>query len=219
MRRVGVLMCAVCSVARLSAQPSAPGTSPDRPPAVQVRPFVLAAEQRFAAATTFNAAFGSRLAPFYGGGVQVATRRGFYVDLAASHLDRPGQRAFVSNGEVFQLGIPLKISLTPVELTAGYRLKRSRRSRLVPYVGGGVGWYKYRETADFASGDEHVEATHAGYFVVGGAEIRIQRWISAALDAQYTVVPGILGLSGLSKEVGENDLGGVAARIRVILGR
>jgi hypothetical protein len=159
------------------------------------------------------------LAPFYGGGVQLATRRGVYVDLAASHLDRSGQRAFVSNGEIFQLGIPLKISLTPLELTGGYRLKLSPRSRLVPYVGGGVGWYRYRETSDFALGDENVEATHAGYLVVGGAEIRLQRWISAALDAQYAAVPGILGLGGVSKEVGENDLGGVAARIRVILGR
>jgi hypothetical protein len=49
--------------------------------------------------------------------------------------------------------------------------------------------------------------------------MRLQKWISAAADAQYTAIRGILGQGGLSKDVSENDLGGVAVRIRVILGR
>jgi len=180
---------------------------------------VLATAERFAAGTTFNAAFGSRTAAFYGGGLQIATRRGVFVDLSASHISRTGQRAFVSNGEIFQLGIPLKISLTPVEVTGGYRMKLRRHPRIVPYAGGGAGWYRYKETAEFASGNDDVETTHAGFFFLGGTEVRLSRWVVAAADAQYTVVPGILGQGGLSKDVGENNLGGVAARIRVILGR
>jgi hypothetical protein len=86
-------------------------------------------------------------------------------------------------------------------------------------VGGGVGWCRYAETAEFAASDDNVETTHAGFLFVGGAEVRLQKWISAAADAQYTTVPGILGKGGVSKDVGEKDLGGVAARIRVILGR
>lgn len=207
-----------CSIARLSAQ-TPPATPANRPPAVEFRPFVLATAQRFAAGTTFNATFGSRGAMFYGGGLQVATRRGLFVDLAVSHLSKAGQRAFVSNGEIFQLGIPLKITITPVEISGGYRMKRPGYARIVPYVGGGVGWYKYGETSEFAASDDNVGTTHAGFLFVGGAEIRIRKWISAAADAQYTAVPGILGQGGLSKDVGENDLGGVAARIRVILGR
>jgi hypothetical protein len=207
-----------CSVARLSAQAS-PVKPADRPPAVEFRPFVLATAQRFAARTTFNAAFGSPSAAFFGGGLQVATRSGLFVDLAVTHLSKTGQRAFVNNGEIFQLGIPLQVTITPVEISGGYRLKLPGHARIVPYVGGGVGWYKYNETAEFASGDDNVRTTHAGFLFVGGAEIRLQRWISAAADAQYTAVPGILGQGGLSKDVSENDLGGVAARIRVILGR
>jgi hypothetical protein len=213
---VGALMA--CSIAPLTAQtPSA--SSVTRPAAVALRPFALATEQRFAAATTFNAAFGSRNAAFYGAGLQVATRRGYFVDLTVSHLNRTGQRAFVANGEIFQLGIPLKIAITPLEITGGYRMKVPGRPRIVPYVGGGVGWYQYSETAEFASGDDNVRTTHAGFLFVGGAEVRLQKWISAAADAQYTAVPGILGQGGVSKDVSENDLGGVAARIRVILGR
>jgi len=207
-----------CFVAQLSAQTS-PAAPANRPPAVELRPYVLATEQRFAAGTTFNAAFGSRKATFYGGGLQVATRRGLFVDLAMSHFGKTGQRAFVSNGEIFQLGIPLKITITPVEMSGGYRLKLPRHARIVPYVGGGVGWYKYSESAEFASGNDNVETTHAGFLVVGGTEMRLQKWISAAADAQYTAIRGILGQGGLSKDVSENDLGGVAVRIRVILGR
>jgi hypothetical protein len=55
--------------------------------------------------------------------------------------------------------------------------------------------------------------------LVGGAEFRVARWVAITGDAHYTRVPGILGQGGISKEVGENDLGGVAARVRVMLGR
>jgi len=75
------------------------------------------------------------------------------------------------------------------------------------------------KSAEFASGTDNVETTHAGFLFVGGTEMRLQKWISAAADAQYTVIRGILGQGGLSKDVSENDLGGVAVRIRVILGR
>jgi hypothetical protein len=34
-----------------------------------------------------------------------------------------------------------------------------------------------------------------------------------------TRVTGVLGSSGLSQQAGENDLGGVAARFRIIIGR
>jgi hypothetical protein len=36
---------------------------------------------------------------------------------------------------------------------------------------------------------------------------------------QYTHVPGIIGSGGVSQDAGESDLGGVAARFRVVFGR
>ena len=208
---------AVCSVARLSAQTASAATPTE--PAVRLRPFVLATEQRFTAGTTFNATLGSRNAPFFGGGVEVVLRRGVFVDATVSHLGKTGQRSFVNNGEIFQLGIPLKVTMTPVEVTGGYRFTIPGQARVVPYAGAGVGWYSYRETSDFAASGENVDMTHAGFLLVGGAEVRLQKWIRAAADAQYTAVPGILGQGGLSKDLGEKNLGGLAARIRVILGR
>ena len=206
-------------IAPVAAQSSSPAPSATRPPAVAFRAFALATVERFTAGTTFNATLGSRVAPFFGGGVELVTRGGLFVDLAASRMSKDGQRAFVNNGEIFQLGIPLRVRLTPIEVSGGYRVKLRRHPRIVPYMGGGVGWYRYSETADFASTNDDVETTHAGWLVVGGAEVRLQRWIGVAADAQYTGVPGILGQGGLSKDLGEKDLGGLAARIRVILGR
>ena len=46
----------------------------------------------------------------------------------------------------------------------------------------------------------------------------MSRWISISGDAQYTHVTGILGAGGISQDANEKDLGGVAARIRVLVG-
>jgi len=54
---------------------------------------------------------------------------------------------------------------------------------------------------------------------MGGLECRLNRWVAVAGDGQYRSVPGIFGQSGLSKDAGEDNLGGIAARLRVILGK
>jgi outer membrane protein W len=184
----------------------------------QVRPFVLLDAEHFAASTTFDATLGSAVAPSWGGGVDVLVRKRFFVDVAVSHMSRDGQRVFVNNGEVFKLGIPLTVSSTPIEVTGGYRF-HLRRSRIIPYAGMGIGSYSYRETSDFSSSGEDVDVRHAGFLAVGGAEFRVSRWIAVTGDAEYTRVPGILGQSGLSKDVNEDNFGGIAARFRVVVGR
>lgn len=185
---------------------------------VDVRPYVQASEQRFTAQQTFNATFQSSAAPFWGGGVDVVLRKRFFVDVAVSRVSKTGQRAFINNGDVFRLGIPLRISVTPIELTGGYRF-RAWKSRVLPYAGAGIGSYAYTETSDFSTAGEDVNTRRSGFVLMGGAEIRVAKWVAVAGDAHYARVPGILGQGGISKDVGEHDLGGVAARVRVMLGR
>jgi outer membrane protein W len=185
---------------------------------IDVRPFAMFASERFAASTTFNAVFESNTAPVWGGGIDIAIHRRFFLDLTISHMSKTGQRAFFNNGDVFRLGIPLKVTSTPVEIAAGYRF-RLKTSRVIPYAGAGFGSYSYRETADFAAAGDDVDVRHAGFLLIGGAEFRIRKWVGITGDAQYTRVPGILGQAGLSRDVNESDFGGVAARVRVILGR
>lgn len=186
-------------------------------PPVSFRPFVLVTDERFTAQTTFKAVFGTATEPAWGGGVDVTLGRHMFVDLAISRMSQSGQRAFISNGQVFALGIPLRVTLTPVELTAGYRIRHWKR--IVPYAGAGIGWYQYTEAADFAAAGDDVDVRHAGFVLMGGAEFRVTKWVGITGDAQFTRVSGILGQAGLSKDAGESDLGGVAARLRVIIGR
>lgn len=193
-------------------------------PKISLRPFAEITEERFAATQTFTGVFGNDVEPFYGGGVQVAFRDRYYLELGASRFTKTGDRVFRDTaGQVFHLGIPVTAALTPIELAGGYRFHPSRRGRrivwLVPYVGAGVGSYHYQETSAFADTGENLDTSHVGAAVHGGAEFRVHRWIGLAADVQYTHVAGIFGAGGISADTGEKDLGGVAGRFRIIVGR
>jgi outer membrane protein W len=187
------------------------------PPALSIRPFVFGTIQSFAATDTFDAVFGQSYDPFFGGGVQVVIHDRFVVELGASRFKQTGERAFISNGQSFSLGIPLTATIVPFEVTGGYRFKLSPRVR--PYVAAGFGTYKYTETSSFSEAGEDVDVRHGGFVVNGGADFRLHAWISIGADVQYTHVPGILGSGGISKQAAEDDLGGVAARFKLIVGR
>jgi hypothetical protein len=202
---------------RASAQPA---------PRVEFRPFGVFAVERFTAATTFDATLDSSVQPLWGGGVEMTTRKKIFVDVTVTRFSRTGQQAFVDNGQVFRFPISLHATLTPIEFTVGYRFPpkrrsvwRRRRAMVIPYAGMGIGVYRYEESSDLSVASDDVDQTHAGFVAVGGAEFRVSKWIGITADAQYTWVPGILGQGGVSQLVHEHDLGGIAGRVRVILGR
>ena len=195
----------------------APAASAQDEPDVAIRPFVFGSVQAFAAVDSFDAVFGRSYEPFFGGGVQVVFHEQFFVELAASRLKQTGERAFISNGQSFRLGIPLTATLTPFEVTAGYRFKVSPAVR--PYIAAGAGTYQYKETSSFNDPGEDLDVRHTGFVVNGGADFRLHPWIRIGADVQYTRVPGILGTAGVSAQAEETDLGGVAARFKLIVGR
>jgi len=201
-------------------------------PQITLRPFVDVRAEAFTASRTFDAVFGSRSAPFWGGGLQVLAGHGrFYGEVGASRLLRKngelvGSRAFVNDGVAYQLGIPLRATIRPIEVVGGYRFNVS--PRLVPYIGAGVGHYRYTEQSDLAEPAENVNISHVGGIFQAGAEVRLHRWIGVAGDAHYTHIPDILGVNGVSQQFAaatgssaarEKDLGGWAARMKVVVGR
>src|SRR4051812_24163018 len=119
-------------------------------PALSFRPFVLATEQSFAAQQTFKAAFDTSTAPFFGGGVQIVVLDRFVAEIGASRFRKTGERAFISGRETFRLGIPLTATITPLEITGGYRFLFKAIPRVRPYVAAGWTRYTYEETSDFA---------------------------------------------------------------------
>jgi len=206
------VLCGLCGCLVLPVPAAA-----QEPPAISIRPFVFGSVQSFAATDTFNAVCGQSYDPFFGGGVQVVFDDRFVVELAASRFKQTGERAFISNGQSFRLGIPLTAKIVPFEITGGYRFKLSPRVR--PYVAAGFGTYKYTETSQFNQAGEDVDVRHAGFVLNGGADFRLHTWISIGADVQYTHVPGIIGTAGVSQQAGEDDIGGVAARFKLIVGR
>ncbi len=197
---------------------AAPAAAQDAPP-LSIRPFVLVTEQSFAAVDTFDATLGKTYAPFFGGGVQAVINDRFVVEIGASRFRETGQRAYRSGAQVFKLGIPLSATITPLEITGGYRFKLRQLPRVRPYVAAGFGSYGYTEVSDFADPGENVDTRHVGGVVNGGAEFRLHRWVGLAVDVQYSHVPGILGTGGVSQQAGESNLGGVAARFKLVIGR
>lgn len=205
-------LCALCVLCGCFASPAHAQIS--------VRAFGDASEEAFAAVQTFEAIFGQSTQPLFGGGVEVTLFKDrVFVDLGASQFKKTGDRVFRNGGQVFHLGIPMQVTLTPLELTGGYRFHLRRHAWLIPYAGAGVGWYRYRETSDFANDDENVDTKHAGFVFHGGLEFRVHRWVGFGTELVFTHVPGIIGSSGLSLDVGEKDLGGVAGRFRVVIGK
>jgi opacity protein-like surface antigen len=201
----------------LAAQTRRATSDPDDLPAVSFRPFFLATTEQISAKQTFDAVFGQSREPFWGGGVQVALRSGIYLEIGASHFKKTGQRAFVFNGQTFPLGIPLTATITPIEVTGGYRFRLW--PMVIPYAGIGISRYAYVETSNLANAADNVDTAHVGYLVVGGAELRVHRWVGVGVDLQYTRVTGILGGGGISRELDENNLGGTALRLKVMVGR
>jgi hypothetical protein len=189
------------------------------PPTVTIRPFVMATEQSFAAIDTFDAVFDKSYFPFFGGGAQILIKDRYFVEFTVSRFRQTGERAFLSGGRPFKLGIPLTATITPVEIVGGYRFKVRNLPRVRPYIAAGIGSYGYQETSSFAEAGEDVDIRHSGYLVNGGAEFRVHRWAALAIDAQYSHVAGIIGNAGVSQQAGESDLGGIAARVKLVIGR
>jgi hypothetical protein len=235
-RRLGFIAAAQVELVEGSPPPpvrqtlTAPSTTTARPSASSApstfsfRPFFVITGERFSASNTFRTVFGQSFEPMWGGGVELVLPSGVYVDVTASRFSKTGQTAFFFNGQGFGLGIPLEVTLTPVEVSAGYRFTLTSPN-VVPYIGGGVGSYGYHEQSSTLglSGSEtsqaEFNARHLGFLAVIGVDVRVSRWISVSGDVQYTRVTGIFGSGGVSEQAGEKDLGGVAVRGRVLVGR
>ena len=173
----------------------------------------------FAAEQSFTAVLGSDTGRVFGGGVDVVLARRVFVTLRASRFRGVGQRVFLFDGMQFDLGIPTTITITPLELTTGYRFDRGWR--LVPYGGAGISRNRYEETSAFSEASENVNARFSGYHVLGGAEVRLSRWLGAAAEAQWATVPDAFGddPNSVSREFDESNLGGMTYRLKVVVGR
>src|SRR5262249_40664819 len=157
--------------------------------------------------------FGKSYGSFFGGGLQVVFQGKYYVDVGASRFSQTGQRAFFENGQSFGLGVPLKGRGTPLDITAGCRFRPRSMPNGRSYLGGGLTSYDYEEQSDFDEPGEGLTTRGTGLIAVGGVEFRVHKYVGISADGAVAHVTGILGQAGISKDIGESNLGGVSARI------
>jgi hypothetical protein len=239
-----VLMAAVSLPAQAQTKPAPPPPQPGAPQK-PAKPTTLARAAQpfggvmFQAKDSFDAVLGSNTGPSFGGGGQVLLPWGLYAEAAAWRFTNDGERVFVGpNQEVFPLGIPLEVTLTPLEITGGWRYRhcpapprnpktpparvaamRPCAPRLIPYVGGGLSSYKYAETSQFSTSDEDVNARFNGFHLLGGAEYRVHRWVGVSGEVAWSSVKDALGAGGVSAAFDENNLGGATFRMKISVGR
>lgn len=207
-------------VQRGQARPAPGGV---REPALRINVLFHIGTQWLTAKDSFDAILGSHSGIVFGGGAEVAHRSGLFVRGDVSRFREEGERVFVSNGQVFPLGQPLTVTLTPIEFTGGYRFFTRQRAgarrgpRLLPYAGAGVGVVRYREASESDRDDETIEENFTSYHVLAGVDVPFSRMFSVGAEFLHRWVPDGLGEGGVSQAFGETDLGGnsIRAQFRV----
>jgi hypothetical protein len=210
----------------------APVQTRAQPEPIRVRGFATFGSMSFQASDSFDAVLGSSGGPIFGGGAQVLLPYGLYVEVSVSRFSADGERVFIGPApdlEVFQLGIPLEVKVTPLDFTAGWRYRHCPRTAkprvggcrppVIPYVGGGFSSYKYQETSDFADEDEDVDERYNGFHVVGGAEYAVRRWLAVGGEVSWSSIADALGEGGVAAAFDESNLGGTTFRVKISIGR
>jgi hypothetical protein len=188
---------------------------PPPPRRTGVRAFGDVGYSFFTAHNTFKAIIGQPASPFIGGGADFRLQDRLFVQGSVRWLRRTGERVIVEDDEVFTLGLDDTITIVPLAVTAGYRF---HRAGVVPYVGGGVGQYRFRETSDFSVPGDDVSRRFTSYHFLAGFEWRGSGWAGGAFEVQYTLVPDALD-SPVAAAYDEHDLGGIEARVKFLIGR
>lgn len=173
---------------------------------------------QLAATETFEAVAGTSQQPVFGGGVQVTNIwKGIFADLGVAQIETiEGERVFVEDGEVLELGIAHEVKMRPVDIAAGWRLAFGRLS---PYVGAGVTFFSYEQTSEDADPGEDVSESKSGPLFLAGLDVSILSWLHAGGEIRYRQVTGILGEGDVSEVFGEDNAGGFTAAVRISIGR
>jgi opacity protein-like surface antigen len=162
---------------------------------------------QMASSNSANAVFGSSGGVTFGGAARYTFWRGAFLSAGARTFSADGERVFVAtaNSPVQKLGFPLSVRITPILVQAGYRFRNGHT--LVPYASAGVAITSYKEESDVAGEAFNTDATKTGFVGAVGLEVGRGTFRFGA-EGGWSSVSGGLGLAGVSKVYGEDDLGG-----------
>lgn len=110
-----------------------PPVRPPAEPVISIHGLVDFGYQAFVAKDSFDAVLGKTGGPVFGGGLRISHRSGIFGQVTASRFTADGERVFVFDGEVFPLGIPVDVEVTPIDFSIGYRyIRRPKAARTPP---------------------------------------------------------------------------------------
>ena len=219
-RRSPVVAALLLLVTAVSAAAQTRASRPSTSRSVEIGGYAMVGQFSFAASESFDAILGTTSGPIFGGGATVGLPfGGLFVDIGAWQYSASGERALVLDGQVIPLGIPLDVTIVPIEISAGWKFRMRKLPKLIPYVAGGYTSFGYKETSSFAGGGEDVDDRFGGYHLRGGAQFKVTRWLGVAGEFAWTTVPDAIGSGGVSKAFNEHDLGGTSFRARLTVGR
>lgn len=223
MTRGAQLVVSLLVIAAAAGPAAAQTPTPPRPAAsraVQIGGYAMIGRFTFTASESFETILGTNGGAIVGGGATIGLPLGgLFVDVGAWRFDRSGERVLVLGSDVVPLGIPLEVTIVPIEISAGWKFRLRRLPRLIPYAAGGYTSFGYKETSTFSSTGEDLDERFGGYHVRGGAEFKIARWLGVAGEFAWTTVPDAIGTGGVSAAFNEDDLGGTSFRARIKVGR
>jgi hypothetical protein len=160
-----------------------------------------------AAQSSAKALFGSSGGMTFGAAVRYNVWRSAFVSAGLRTFSKDGERVFLTSpGSAIQkLGIPVSLNLKPILLTAGYRFRHGRL--IVPYAHVGAAITSWSEESDVAGESFDDKGSKTGF--VGAAGVEAGRGLFRfGAELGYTSVSGVVGLGGVSKIYGEDDIGG-----------
>ena len=179
--------------------------------------YVSFGAMRFAASESFEIVTGSASKSGFGvGGTLTRLWRGVFADVSFWQHKPEGERVFVDGGTSFPLGIPVTITLRPVDVIGGWKFETGA---VHPYVGGGVTFMSYEEKSDFSTAADDVSERKTGGVVLAGVDVPLGRLVRVGGEFRYRAVSGVLGEGGVSDVLGEDQLGGAVFAVRASVGR
>ena len=187
---------------------------------IEIGGFAVFGRIDFAAAQSFDAILGEHAGLMFGGGARIGLPiGGLFAEVGAWRFRGDGERVFIFDGTRYPLGIDEDITVTPIEFSAGWRVRFRRAPKVIPYVAGGFTSLRYQETSDHSESAEDVDENFGGYHFKGGVEYKIRRWLGVGGEAQWSTIPDAIGTAGVSETFKETDLGGTALRVKITIGR
>ncbi len=154
---------------------------------------------------SFNPVYGSTIFSLGFGGLYLTSSEKLSFDLFLELLMRTGNRVILQGNDFKKTNDEVKLMIIPLTATAKYRFRVGEP--VVPFIGGGIGLYYYKED----SPDLDIPATSKtsfGLHISGGIELFADRVFTLTLEGRYSYIPNLIGEEGTSAYYDQKDGGG-----------